>query len=306
MLERSVHLLACEFHVTADTERVLRWLDAVLPSAVQDHPVSRRHRLDVREDAGGYRVREDGEDRGVHASPEDAAALVERRLHELAFAAFAGCTKIHAGCATWDGRRFLVVGHGRAGKTTLMTRLLVDGFPVEGDEMVLVRDGQVTAYPRRFGIRRRTLRLVPQVGALAPELATVPPPDEPDGYHVLALDPSQLGLRWRIRTGPVDILLLLEGRHAGPTQARSCPDQLMVQSVMAQSDPPSSGPAAWVRDVCALVRGAAKYLVILGDLDSAVAVVRQCVGAPADARLSGAAPGGPDGDARPRPGQSAR
>ena len=290
MLERSVHLLACEFHVTTDTERVFRWLDGVLPSAVQDHPVSRRHRLDVREDAGGYRVREDGEDRGVLGSPEDAAALVERRLHELAFEAVAGCTKIHAGCATWEGRRFLVVGHGRAGKTTLMTRLLVDGFAVEGDEMVLVRDGQVVAYPRRFGIRRRTLGLVPQVGALVPEIARAPIPDEPDGYQIMSLDPSQLGLSWRIGTGPVDVLLLLEGRHPEPTAARSCPDQLMVQSVMAQSEPPSTGPATWVRDVCALVRGAAKYLVILGDLDSAVAVVRQCVTAPADARLSGAVP----------------
>jgi hypothetical protein len=277
VLERSIQLLACEFHVSTDAEPVMRWLDRVRPSALQDYAISRRHRVEVRGEAGGYRVREDGEDRGLIADPDEAGALVERRLHELAFGALADCTKVHAGCATWRGRRFLVVGHGRAGKTTLMTRLLVDGFGVEGDEMVLVSDGRAVAYPRRFGIRRRTLGLVPRLGALAPHLAGAPDSDEPDGYQILALDPSQLGLSWRIGCGPVDVLFLLDGRHAAPTRALGCPAHAMVQGVMAQSNPPSGGRAAWVRDVCSLVRGAAGYRLTLGDLDSAASTVRQCL-----------------------------
>jgi hypothetical protein len=281
MFERSIQLLSCEFHVSTNAEPVVRWLDGVRPSAVQDYPVSRRYRFEVRGEADGYRVIEEGEDHGVVGGLAEAGALVERRLHELAFGALADCTKIHAGCATWRNRRFLVVGQGRAGKTTLMTRLLVEGFTVEGDEMVLIRDGRAVAYPRRFGIRRRTLRLVPQVGALAPYLSDVPEPDEPDGYQILALDPSQLGLPWRIGSGPVDVLLLLEGRHAGPTLVRACPDHAMVRGVMAQSTAPSRGRAAWVRDVCMVVRGAASFLLTLGDLDSAVSVVRKCAEAPA-------------------------
>lgn len=281
MLERLIQLLACEFHVSTDAEPVMRWLDGVRTSAVQDYPVFQRHRLEVHREAAGYRVREDGADRGLIPDPDEAGALVERRLHELAFGALAGCTKIHAGCATWQGRRFLVVGKGRAGKTTLMTRLLVEGFSVEGDEMVLVRDGRVVAYPRRFGIRRRTLSLVPEVGALAPHLSAPPDSDEPDGYQILALDPSQLGLPWSIGSGPVDVLFLLDGRHAGPTRASACPDHVMAQGVMSQSNPPGTGRAAWVRDVCAVVRGASGYLLTLGDLDSAVSTVRQCLEAPA-------------------------
>ena len=277
MIERSIQLLACEFQVSADAEDVIRWLDGVRPSAVQDHPVRHRHRLDVRQEAGGYRVSEDGQDRGVSPGPEAAGALVERRLHELAFDALGDCTKVHAGCGTWRGRRFLIVGDGRAGKTTLMTRLLFEGFAVEGDEMVVVRDGRVAAYPRRFGIRQPTLSLVPQVGALAPDLTRAGEPDPSGGYQVLAFDPSQLGLPWRIASGSVDVLFLLDGRHAGPTRARPCPQQVMVQRVMTQSNPPDAGRAAWVRDVCTLVSGAAGYLLTLGDLDSAVTTVRECL-----------------------------
>ncbi|PYM15009.1 MAG: hypothetical protein DMD81_16260 [Candidatus Rokuibacteriota bacterium] len=220
MLERSVHLLACEFRVSTDAEPVMRWLDGVRPSAVQDHPVSRRHHLDVCREAAGYRVCEDGKDLGLSPDAETAGALVERRLHELAFGALGECTKVHAGCATWRGRRFLVVGHTRAGKTTLMTRLLVDGFSVEGDEMVLVRDGSVIAYPRRFGIRRRTLSLVPQVAALVPHLSPPTDADEPDGYQILALDPSQLGLPWRIESGPVDVVFLDGAVESGKPRPR--------------------------------------------------------------------------------------
>jgi hypothetical protein len=277
VIERSIQLLACEFQVSADGEDVIRWLDGVRPSAVQDHPVRHHHRLDVRQEAGGYRVRENGQDRGVSLGPEAAGALVERRLHELAFDALGDCTKVHAGCGTWRGRRFLIVGNGRAGKTTLMTRLLFEGCAVEGDEMVVIRDGRVAAYPRRFGIRQPTLSLVPQVGALAPDLARAGEPDTSGGYQVLSFDPSQLGLPWRIASGSVDVLLLLDGRHPGPTRALSCPQQVMAQRVMIQSNPPAVGRAAWVRDVCTLVSGAACYLLTLGDLDSAVTTVRACL-----------------------------
>jgi hypothetical protein len=293
--ERSVQVLACQFHVVTDAEPLVRWLDGVHPSADQDHPVSRRHRIEVRREAGGYRVREDGEDREFQPSPEAAGAIVERRIHELAFAALADYTKVHAGCATWGGRRLLVVGPGRAGKSTLMARLLYEGFAVEGDEMVLLRDGSAVAYPRRFGIRRPTLALVPQLSALAPGLAGTPDPLGPNGFHVLALDPAQLGFAWRIRPGSVDHVFLLDGRHDGPSRAAPCPTQVALRRVMAQSAPPRGGRAAWVRDVCATLARARCHTLALGDLDSAVVALRQCVdGPPAAAASTPPQPSPPD------------
>lgn len=285
MFRRVVQLLACEFEVVTDSEPVASWLGGIGPSAVQDYPVSRRHRLEVRRQADGYQVREDGEEGSVQRTPEGAGAHVAGRLHALAFAALADSTLVHAGSAVWHGRRLLVVGHGRSGKSTLMARLLYEGFNVEGDEMVVLREGRVVAYPRRFGIRRPTLTLVPQLAALAPELAGGPGPHGPDGYHVLALDPADLGLAWRIRSGPVDAVLVLERSPGGPSSLIPCPRYLMVQRIMSQSTPPGRGHGAWIRDVCATVERATCHTLVLGDLDSAVRAVRSSLeaGVPAPA-----------------------
>jgi hypothetical protein len=280
VIERSIQVLACEFLIVTDAEPFVRWLDSVRLSAAQDHGVSRRHRIEVRSDAGGYRVRENSEDRDPQPSPEAAGALVEQRIHELAFEALADYTKVHAASATWRNQRLLVVGPGGSGKSTLMARLLYEGFAVEGDEMVLLCEGRAVAYPRRFGIRRPTLALVPQLGALAPGLVGTADPPGPHGCPVLAVDPAQLGFAWCIRSGPVSDLFLLDGRHEGRTRVAPCPSHRAVQQVLTHSTPPGRGRAAWLRDVCATVARARCHSLVLGDLDSASHALRQGLEAP--------------------------
>jgi hypothetical protein len=277
ILERSIQLVACGFVVSTDDRSFVDRLDRLTPSAVQDHPVTQWHSFQALGGSERWRVIEDGRAPEVFPDVDHAVDFVDRRLHELALDALADRTKLHAGCATWHGRRFLVVGDRGAGKTTLMTRLLFEDCRVEGDEMVVLHDGVAVAYPRRFGIRRRTLRLVPQVGALAPHLLEGPEADRPGGFHVIAFDPAQLDLEWRITRGPVEVILCLTPRHGGRTRVQSCPTELALQRVLAQSAPPSTGSGAWVRDVGSLVGHAAAYEITIGDLDSAVASVRECV-----------------------------
>jgi hypothetical protein len=275
VVERSVQLLACEFRIAVDCERLAGWLDDTVSSAVQAHPVSRRYRLDVSRANGAYRIHEDGEARHVAPTTESAAEYIRRRLHHLSFAALTGYTKVHAGCATWAGRRLLAVGAARSGKTTLMARLLWEGFAVHGDEMVLLRDGRSIAYPRRLGIRAPTLELVPQIGALAPALARA---GHSHGDKVLVLDPHEIGLPWRIEPGPVDAVFYLEANHGGCTEVRSCARHLMVQRVMPQSAPPDGGASRWIAEVCAIIGRAECYTLALGDLDVAVQAVRRVLG----------------------------
>jgi hypothetical protein len=93
------------------------------------------------------------------------------------------------------------------------------------------------------------------------------------------VDPAELGFTWRIRPGSVDAVFLLDGRHEGPTQVAVCPTHLAVKLVMAQSTPPRGGQGPWVGDVSAVVGRARCHTLILGDLDSAVDVLRECLDA---------------------------
>jgi hypothetical protein len=201
---RPIQLLACEFELATDSEVVAGCLSALRPSAVQECPILQHHRLHIRSAGDRFDASEDGVFAATLSTIDETVSYVERRLHELALGPLSDWTKLHAGCGVWNGRRFLVVGDRGAGKTTMMARLLFEGCSVEGDEMVLLRDGDVMAYPRRFGIRRRTLKLVPQIGRLAPHLLEGPEADQPGGFHVLALDPAQVGVPWRITAGPAE------------------------------------------------------------------------------------------------------
>jgi hypothetical protein len=266
-LTRSVCLLACDFEVRLDSAPLARWLDARLPDAHQDFPISVRARLAVTEAEDEYEIRmDDGVPhrvRGLDPAGETVLALLNRR----ALAALGGYTKVHAGCARWQGRRFLVVGAPQAGKSTLMAWLLCEGAEVEGDELVVVRDGQATAYPRLLGIRAGSIPLVP--GLVAAGRATG------DGFY---LSPAALGKPWRIGPGPVDAVFVLEVNHSRPTRVEPCPRYLMVQRVMAQSEAPTGGGGRWIREVSTIVDRARCQTLYVGGLDGASAAVRQGLG----------------------------
>lgn len=261
-----MRLLACRMEVAVDCERVAAWLAPMLQEAEQDHPISRTYRFAVRRLADGYAIEEDGARLRIEPTPEAAGYAVFSRMHVLALAALPEFTKIHAGSARWEGRRVIAVGPPRAGKTTLMTRLVYAGFAVEGDEMVLVRDGVALPYPRRFGVRAPTVDLIPQLGALTEGR---PGP--------LVVDPALLGAPWRIEAGPVDAVLFLEPNHGGETALVPCPKHDMVRRVMSQSSAPRAGKRDWIRDVCAIVDRASSHVLRLGRLDAAVVAVTTAV-----------------------------
>jgi hypothetical protein len=254
-------------HIAVDCERLAAWLGPMLQHAVQRYPVTRVHRFKVRRRDGQYRIEEDGTERTVEPTPESAGFALGRRIHELALAALPEFTKIHAGCASWHGRQLLAVGPARSGKTTLMARLLYEGFTVHGDELVLVRAGEALPYPRRFGVRPQTLSLIPQLVAFAG--------GTPLGSGPVIVDPAQLGFDWTIAPAPVDAVFFLEPNHGGRTHLRVCPRYLMAHRVMSQSTPPDAGPREWIRDVCGILNPARCYTLSLGDLDTAVAALKE-------------------------------
>lgn len=274
---RTAQLVACAFELTTDSDDIAARMDDLVPSAEQAHPILERHAFTVRRDydSDAFLVSEDTRSPTRVSTSDEAIALLARRMHEIAMHALADRTKLHAGCASWDGWRFLLVGGQGAGKTTLITRLLKEDCQVEGDELVLFSDGEAVAYPRRFGVRRLTLSLVPELGALAPHLATGPGAMEPGGYHVIALDPGQLRISWRIGRGPVNAVFFLGPRAAGASEIDECSTATALESLLYQSVAPASGTSAWIRDLSMLISHAKLYHLRVGDLDSGVGCVRK-------------------------------
>jgi hypothetical protein len=268
--ERSVRLLACDFFLVADCEEILSALDGMVQHASQQYPVSRRHRFEASWAGDGYRLREDGRELDSRGDARSAAHLLNVRMHELAIEALPEFTKIHAGCADWRGKRLVAVGPGRSGKTTLMTRLLYEGFAVHCDDIVLLRRGDVLPYPRRFRIRTHALALLPQIAQLAAGM--------PEGEEHLALDPSELGFEWRIDPAPADAVLFLEPNHGGATELEVCSKVAMAERIMSQSTPPAGGGRDWVRDICKMLEDAACYVLRCGDLSTGAAAVRVALG----------------------------
>ena len=101
----------------SDCEKFLTALDNRTQYAVQDFPVTRSHRLEVWRGDDGYTLREDGRSLDPQPDAEAAAEALFYRLYELSFEALPQFTKIpHAGCASWQGKRFLVAGPRVPGK----------------------------------------------------------------------------------------------------------------------------------------------------------------------------------------------
>jgi hypothetical protein len=257
--------------LTVDCERVLAQLDGLVQHATQRFPVAWCHDLQVWRADGGYRIHENGPERNAHGSPRAVAELLVRRMNEIALSVLPEFTKVHAGCAGWRGKRFLAVGPALSGKSTLMARLLFEDFAVHGDDLVLLRRGEVLPFPRRFLIRRPTVGLIPQLAALTPE-------EENHGsMRELALDPSALGFAWDIEAAPVDVVFFLEPNRGGATWLEVCQKFVMAERVMSLSSPPAGGARDWIRDICAMLARADCYVLRFGDLEAAVSIVREAL-----------------------------
>src|SRR5215813_2265131 len=111
--ERSMQLLGCEFSVVSDCDELVAALDDMLPRAWQRFPVSRRHLLEAWRREDGYDLSEDGRALAKRVEPRSAADFLVERMHQTAVGVLDEYTKIHAGCATWRGKRFVAIGPAR-------------------------------------------------------------------------------------------------------------------------------------------------------------------------------------------------
>ncbi len=258
---------------------MLERLPYVVQEAEQDVPVVERCRIDVTWTGEEYRLSGGGQEDEYELSLAVAYETLFARLHDRAMANMPEHTRIHAASARGKGGLVLLVGDKLAGKSTLAAHLMLQGYDVLGDELVLLRHGAAVTFPRRFYLRFGSMVLLP---ALAEQSRHAPFVHAPGQGRLIATDPLVLGRPWRIEPAPVAAAIYLEPNHGGQSSLDRCGKVEMVRRVVAQSTPPLSGRRDWLADLCATVDHAETAILTIGNLASASAALRPILLAASD------------------------
>ncbi len=272
----NVRFLSCAFEIRTNSRDLHERLAYIVQRSDQKAvPLLKRCVITVLRSGEEYRICDDGGMVEVEPSLMAALESLFRRLHQRALETLPDHIRIHTASGLHQERAFLMVGPKRAGKTTLALRLLFAGFDVTGDELVLLRDGRATAFPRKFYVRNGSLGLLPP---LPPVPGPTPFAMNPSEGRLIAVDPTRFGRPWTIAPAEVSTIFYLEPNHGGHTAAVPCQKVEMVRRVMTECAPPATGRPDWVSDLCRTVDRARTFTIRIGELDSAVLEVKRILG----------------------------
>jgi hypothetical protein len=271
-----VQLLSCAFEIRTNAQDLFERLAYIIQRADQSAvPVTLHSTITVERVGEEYRVGDETGAVDVELSAMTALETLFARLHRRALESVPDHIRLHTASGLHKDRAFLMVGPKRAGKTTLALRLLFAGFDMSGDELVLLRAGKVTAFPRKFYVRDTSLALLPP---LPPVPGHTPFTNSPTEGRLIAVDPTRFGRPWKIVPSPVSTILYLEPNHGARTRAVPCPKVDMVRHVMPESTPPASARRDWIGDLCGTVDRAETVTLRIGELDSAVREIGRILG----------------------------
>lgn len=260
---REFRLLPVAVRVSGDDADVRRELEFVAQDAVQPGAPERTVTFTVRRGGDGFAIEQDGRALDEERHAVGVMDAIFRAAHQAAFAALGPVLVLRGAVGTVGTTRVLAVGEARSGLTALAIRLLQRGAAMEGDALCVVRDGEVTAFPRAFQLRNGIERALPD---LAAGLGDLPRLEGQAGARIWAWRPDRAGFSWEIRREPVAAVLVVEAGHGGETRLVDLPRyraaQHLVQSVL--SSPSGSGA---ISALARLADGATCRRLVLGDAE---------------------------------------
>ena len=174
---------------------------------------------------------------------------------------------LRAASVVLEGIRGLIVGSKGSGKTTLVLRLMREGFSVEGDENVLIREQTVLARPRTLWVKQTAL---PLVGRLADNLPVAPSSENSYRQFIYSVEPSICGAPWHVEAGPAKLLIFIEPNHGGTSILTNIGRDEAFGRLLETSHFPNEAPGA-AAAVLRMTAIRAKCLKLkLGHLDRAI------------------------------------
>ena len=256
-------ILRVSFEIFAEAPSVRRALRFLIQSAAQPDPPESTVTYDVRRLADGYEISRNGEPVDVQFDPRGVLDSMYRRVQHDALGAWPGVPVLRALTGRRGPERFAIVGPSLKERSQVGLALLARAVDIEGDDLAIVHDGGLTAYPRPLRVCGVD---VPIPNAAGPREMLPFVGDNPaTGSWVLDL--GQAGIDWRVTTGRPDTIILLGTNYGGQTRQSALPRHQMAQALMSECDP-RGNPIGAVRAVAELASRAKHCLrVWLGSLE---------------------------------------
>jgi len=248
-----------------------RRLKDLVVRAEPQFPVTSRLEFEVWRNTEGYDFRISGEHIFFRTDPEWLTLHLHQRINAMVLHPLSDHVLIHAACGTYQGKRFLLAGDRRAGKTTLLMSLLHHGAEAHSDDLVLLRGAEVIPFPRRFHIKEGALDCLPSLGDLCRRRFSYATLRE----RFYFLDPLDLNREWRTEPGRVDAVFALKAHHHGDPSIERIPKYLMMEHVLNEIENFSPNTPKQLADVCRMVDGSDCFLLRVGRLRETAGAFRE-------------------------------
>ena len=177
---------------------------------------------------------------------------------------------VHAASGTLNGKRFILAGDRRAGKTTLLTRLMFEGAEPHGDDLLIFKGELFQPFPRRFHIKSGSLDLLPQLKRYMTKKQSY----LSGAFEFFFFDPTEAGFRWTCLADHVDTAFYLRPNHGGETRLRKCPKYLMARNLLRQVENYSERNRDQSQRMFESINTVNCYELELGDLEAAVREIK--------------------------------
>jgi hypothetical protein len=244
-------VLRVAFEISADDPDVRHALRFLNQSARQPEPPQSTVSYDVRRSDEGFQISRDGDLADVQFDPTVVLDTLYRRIQRDALDAWPSAPLLEALTGRRNGERFVIVGDSLRERSQVGLALLSHGVDIEGDDLAILHDGAVTAYPRPLRV----------CGTDVPLPTGAPPREElpfvggTPATGSWVLDLAQAGIDWKVTTGRPDTIIRLQTNYGGQTRLSELPRHEMARILMSQCDP-RGNPIGAIRTVTELAKGA--------------------------------------------------
>jgi len=249
-------------------------LDFIKQDAKQDFPVSLYYQYTIQPRDDQFEILENNHSFTVGPDVSTLTYALLARIHGHVLKQANDCLTMHAGFAGYHSTPMVFIGDKGAGKTTLMSRLLLEGFQVYGDELVVMQNRKLFSFPRRFHIKATSTNLLPQFGLDTARITYVL---MQNGTKLFAFSPSEADFDWQIKKLQADIFIFMHANHGEKSRIEACPKYRMVQKIMPRTFLIGAMEHMKIEKLCALIKRSMCYNLYMGDLKSAVAQLKKIV-----------------------------